>query len=104
MKRITVAFLSIVDTQHKTSVGNSVQEEFNNKIKWLTSLHNDRGSTILELLVSISGLLTPADYMKLTPIIWHRALDAPSPKVTAPVSSFHYLEHTYLTRWIRRLF
>lgn len=62
------------------------QDNFDARIMMLQSLIDKRISTTLELLVTISGLLQPNDYMQLGPILWYKHLDNVASHVIAPVS------------------
>ena len=53
----------------------------------LRSLVDKKVSTALELLVTVSGLLQPNDYIQLGPILWYRHLDHNASHVIAPVST-----------------
>ena len=60
-------------------------DSFDARIMMLQSLIDKRISTALELLVTISGLLQPNDYMQLGPILWYQHLDNVASHVIAPV-------------------
>ena len=62
------------------------QDNFDARIMMLQSLIDKRISTTLELLVTISGLLQPNDYMQLGPILWYKHLDNVASHVIASVS------------------
>ena len=58
-------------------------------------------ATILELLVAVTGMLGPPEYIRLLPVLWHYCFDGRS-KVLAPVCfSFIFgFELAILTRGI----
>ena len=59
---------------------------FEDRIEFLSSASRVLKSAALELLVSISGLLTPEDYIRLAPVLWNRCMDETEARVIAPVS------------------
>ncbi len=61
------------------------QDTFEDRITLLQSCIDKKISTALELLVTVSGLLQPNDYMQLAPILWYQHLDNTASHVIAPV-------------------
>ncbi|TFK92378.1 hypothetical protein K466DRAFT_480806 [Polyporus arcularius HHB13444] len=60
------------------------QDTFEDRITLLQSCIDKKISTALELLVTVSGLLQPNDYMQLAPILWYQHLDNTASHVIAP--------------------
>ena len=60
-------------------------DAFDDRFMLLHTLIERKISTSLELLVTVSGLLQPNDYVHLGPILWYRHLDSPVSHVVAPV-------------------
>ncbi|TBU39115.1 hypothetical protein BD309DRAFT_873000 [Dichomitus squalens] len=88
-RRTTVVGPTGVDTQQGKTAFQSgsidaYQDSFDSRITMLQSLIDRRVSTALDLLVTVSGLLQPDDYMRLGPILWYKHLDNPEPHVIAP--------------------
>ncbi|OBZ67524.1 hypothetical protein A0H81_12594 [Grifola frondosa] len=85
-RRTTVILPSNPDIQatKKAQNDDSTPDVLADRLEKLKSLHHALRSTILELLVTISGLLTPEDYLRLTSTLWHRHLDDTSINVVAP--------------------
>lgn len=61
------------------------KEVFSDRVTTLRGLIDKQKSIGLELLVTVSGLLTPNDYMRITPILWYRHLDDHATHIVAPV-------------------
>ncbi len=59
---------------------------FADRIEFLTLSSRMLKAAALELLVSISGLLTPEDYIRLAPVLWNQCMDEVEARVIAPVS------------------
>ncbi|KAI0828677.1 hypothetical protein BC628DRAFT_1316176 [Trametes gibbosa] len=62
------------------------KEVFGDRIVTLRALAERHKSTGLELLVTVSGLLTPDDYLRLAPILWYRHMDDHATHVVASAS------------------
>ena len=88
---------SSADTIHAKSFKgghpDGVQDPFDDRIATLRSLIDKKFSTALELLVAVSGLLQPPDYMHIAPILWYQHLDDIASHVVAPVRCplVHYM-------------
>ena len=70
-------------------------------MQMLESMMEVPRATILELLVAVTGMLGPPEYIRLLPVLWHYCFDGRS-KVLAPVCfSFIFgFELAILTRGI----
>ncbi|KAI0676337.1 hypothetical protein C8Q78DRAFT_1084712 [Trametes maxima] len=88
-RRTTVLSPSVLDTQlskrsSKGGVEDTTKEVFGDRVTALRALVERDKSTGLELLVTISGLLSPEDYIRMAPVLWYRHLDDPATHVVAP--------------------
>ncbi|KAI0642797.1 hypothetical protein C8Q79DRAFT_917084 [Trametes meyenii] len=88
-RRTTVVSPSAQDTHpsrrsSKGGVEDTPKEVFGDRVAALRALVEREKSTGLELLVTISGLLSPGDYIRIAPILWYRHLDNPATHVVAP--------------------
>ncbi|KAI0754356.1 hypothetical protein C8Q80DRAFT_1095352 [Daedaleopsis nitida] len=83
-KTIAPGSASIDPQSSKGGSSDVVQEPFLDRIMMLRSLIDKKISTALELLVTVSGLLQPNDYMQLAPIMWYQHLDNTASHVVAP--------------------
>lgn len=64
---------------------------FDGQLKFLASLTRALKSTMLELLVCISGLLAANDYARVVEVLWDQCMDDMDPHVIAPVHRFGFL-------------
>ncbi|KAI0355950.1 hypothetical protein OH77DRAFT_1402071 [Trametes cingulata] len=86
-RRTTVAASSTLESHppSRPSKGEDGSKEvFGDRLATLRCLLERQKSTGLELLVTVSGLLAPTDYLRMAPILWYRHLDDPAPHVVAP--------------------
>ena len=60
----------------------------------LRSVMEKQKSIGLELLVTVSGLLSSNDLVRLAPMLWYRHLDDTATHVVAPVGVFEYPSST----------
>lgn len=63
-----------------------LKNSFKERIDFLTSTSHMLKAATLELLVSISGLLAPDDYVRMAPVLWNHCMDEQEARVIAPVS------------------
>jgi len=59
---------------------------FDRQLELVTSFSHGFASNILELLVSLSGLLTTDDYRRLGPSLWNDLVDVTDSRIITPVS------------------
>ncbi|KAI0763460.1 hypothetical protein BD413DRAFT_484122 [Trametes elegans] len=88
-RRTTIISTSVADKQptkrtSKGGVEDPSKEVFGDRLALLHTLLEREKSTGLQLLVMISGLLSPVDYMRIGPILWHRHLVDRAAHVIAP--------------------
>ncbi|KAI0631245.1 hypothetical protein C8Q77DRAFT_1062302 [Trametes polyzona] len=68
----------------KGAVEDPSKEVFGDRLVTIRTLLEKQHSTGLELLVTISGLLSPSDYLRIAPILWFRYLGDHATHVIAP--------------------
>ncbi|KAH9946910.1 hypothetical protein B0H21DRAFT_857417 [Amylocystis lapponica] len=83
-KRRTTMFMSPGLDAARTISENAAQRALSARLQCLKSLYKALNCTTLELLVSISGLLKPEDYIRLGPVLWSQYLDNPIATVIPP--------------------
>ncbi len=70
----------------KAGAEDTSKEVFSDRLTTLRGLIDKQKSIGLALLVTVSGLLTPNDYLRLAPILWYRHLDDHATHIVAPVN------------------
>ncbi|KAI8972849.1 hypothetical protein BD414DRAFT_559591 [Trametes punicea] len=88
-RRTTVVTSPSLDLQQskrlsKRGADDNTKDIFGDRLQMLRSLIERQKSTGLELLVTVSGMLSPNDYMRLAPVLWHKHLDNAATHVVAP--------------------
>ncbi|OSC98071.1 hypothetical protein PYCCODRAFT_1375895 [Trametes coccinea BRFM310] len=88
-RRTTFAGSSTTDMHQprrssKGGVEDPSKETFGDRLMLLRSLVEKQKSTGLELLVTVSGLLGPNDYVRLAPVLWYKHLNDTATHVVAP--------------------
>lgn len=85
-RRTVVMSPSNMDSQaSKGGSADPALDTFDDRIMMLQSLVDKKISTALELLVTISGLLQPNDYIHIAPMLWYQHLDDSASHIIAPV-------------------
>ncbi|KAH9852273.1 hypothetical protein C2E23DRAFT_921858 [Lenzites betulinus] len=88
-RRTTVVGQSASDshqTKRISRIEDLSKEVFGDRIVTLRGLAEREKSTGLELLVTVSGLLVPDDYLRIAPILWYRHMDDHATHVVASTS------------------
>lgn len=68
------------------------------RIELVSSFSSRIEVTAFPLLVAVSVILSTADYLKLSPILWKRCLDVTETNVLSPVSSRANSVYAYLRK------